>query len=79
MKSRQAAEALAMVDLTGACMFYKVFICEILHIDILFKIPVICKTDNSRVHSATQILDKRLRMKKAILRDWLGLTRTSSC
>ena len=32
VKSTQAAEALAMVDLVEACMYYQTFLCEILHI-----------------------------------------------
>ena len=74
VKSTQAAETLALVDLAEACIFYKAFICELLHIrNCPIKIPVICKTNNSGLqqaaHSSTQILDKRLRIKLAIIRE----------
>ena len=76
VKSTQAAETLAMVDLVEACMYYKTFLCEILHIYDLTRIKVICKTDNSGMHdsshSSTQILDKRLRIEMAILREMLS-------
>ena len=76
VKSTQAAETLAMVDLVEACIYYKTFICELLHINDMTKIPVICKTDNSGMHdsshSSTQILDKRLRIEMAILREMLS-------
>ena len=75
-KSTQAAETLAMVDLVEACIYYKTFLCELLHIEDPSTIKVICKTDNSGMHdashSSTQILDKRLRIEMAILREVLG-------
>ena len=75
VKSTQAAETLAMVDMAEACIFYRTFICELLHIENLSKIPVVCKTDNSGmyecVHSSTQALDKRLRIEISILREML--------
>ena len=75
-KSTQAAETLAMVDLVEACVYYKFFLCELLHIDDMTRIKVICKTDNSGMHdsshSSTQILDKRLRIEMAILREMLS-------
>ena len=74
VKSTQAAETLAMVDLAEACIYYKTFLCELLHID-SSKIKIICKTDNSGMHdsshSSTMILDKRLRIEMAILREML--------
>ena len=67
IKSTQAAETLAMVNLAEACVFYKTFICDLLHIDRM-KVKIICKTDNSGMHysthSSTQILDKRLRIAR---------------
>ena len=64
-----------MVDMAEACIFYKTFICELLHIENLSKIPVVCKTDNSGmyecVYSSTQALDKRLRIEISILREML--------
>ena len=76
VKSTQAAETLAMVDLAEACIFYKTFLCELLHIKDSSKIPVICKTDNSGMydctHSSTQALDKRLRIEISILREMLS-------
>lgn len=73
VKSTQAAETLALVDLTEACIYNKTFLCEILRIDDLSKIPIVCKTNNSGVHSATHstnlILDKMLRVETAILRE----------
>ena len=33
VKSTQASETLAMVDLAEVCVFYKTFICDLLHID----------------------------------------------
>ena len=75
-KSTQAAETLAMVDLVEACIYYKTFLCELLHIEDSSTIKVICKTDNSGMHdashSSTQILDKRLRIEMAILREVLS-------
>ena len=65
-----------MVDLAEACIFYKTFLCELLHIEDSSKIPVICKTDNSGMydctHSSTQALDKRLRIEISILREMLS-------
>ena len=76
VKSTQAAETLAMVDLAEACIFYKTFFCELLHIEDSSKLPIVCKTDNSGMydctHSSTQILDKRLRIEMAILREMVN-------
>ena len=74
IKSTQAAETPAMVDLMEVCVFYKTFICDLLHINPM-KVKIICKTDNSSMHylmhSLTQILDKRLRIERAILREMI--------
>ena len=65
-----------MVDLAEACIFYKTFFCELLHIEDSSKLPIVCKTDNSGMydctHSSTQILDKRLRIEMAILREMVN-------
>ena len=64
-----------MVDLAEAYVFYKLFICNLLHIDPM-KVKIICKTDNSGMHysthSLTQILDKCLRIEMAILREMIA-------
>ena len=77
VKSTLAAETLAMVDLAEACVYYRKLILDLLHIgDKKDNIPIVCKTDNSSlfdsVHSTTQILDKRLRIEMAILREMLN-------
>lgn len=76
VKSTLAAETLAMVDMSEACLFYRKLLLEILQLkDEPENIKIICKTDNSclfdSVHSSTQILDKRLRIEMAILREML--------
>ena len=75
VKSTQAAETLAMVDLAEACVYYRKLICDLLRIDPL-EVKIICKTDNSGMHfsthSSTQILDKRLRIEMAILREMIA-------
>ena len=76
VKSTLAAETLAMVDLAEACIFYRKLLLDLLHWeDDKENIPITCKTDNScmydSVHSTTQILDKRLRIEMAILREML--------
>lgn len=76
VKSTLAAETLAMVDMSEACLFYRKLLLELLHLkDETENIKIICKTDNSclydSVHSSTQILDKRLRIEMAILREML--------
>ena len=76
IKSTQAAETLAMVDLAEACIFYRKFLLEILVLkDNSNNIKIFCKTDNSclydLVHSSTQILDKRLYIEMAILREMI--------
>ena len=38
-----------MVDLAEVCVFYKTFICDLLHIDPM-KVKIICKIDNSGMH-----------------------------
>ena len=64
-----------MVDLVEACVFYKTFICDLLHIDPM-KGKIMRKTDNSGMHysthSSTQILDKRLRIEMPILREMMA-------
>ena len=76
VKSTQAAETLAMVDAAEAAIYYKNFIMEMLGVKNPRLFPIICKTDSAALHSAvhsnTQILDKRLRIETAILREMLG-------
>ena len=77
MKSTQAAETLAMVDLAEACIFYREFLCDLLHIRKCPTVfPVLCRTDNNGLyqasHSSTQILDKRLRIELGIIREMLS-------
>ena len=74
VKSTLSAETLAMVDLTEACFYYRKLILDLLQLeDYPTNIKITCKTDNSclddTVHSTTQILDKRLRIEMAILRE----------
>ncbi len=76
VKSTQAAETLAMVDLAEACVYYRSFLLDIFQLkDIPQHIPIVCKSDNScmyeSVHSTTQILDKRLRIEISILKEML--------
>ena len=76
VKSTLAAETLAMVDMAEACMFYRKLILELLHLsDNPANVKITCKTDNSclydAAHSTTQILDKRLRIEMAILREMI--------
>ena len=77
VKSTQAAETLALVDLAEACFYYRKFILDLLGIpDIVQNIQITCKTDNNglydSIHSSTQILDKRLRLEMGILREMLA-------
>ena len=65
-----------MVDAMEACIFYREQLVELIGIeDIPSSIPIICKTDNKALHesaySSTQILDKRLRIETAIIREVL--------
>ena len=74
VKSTLGAETLAMVDLTEACFYYRKLILDLLQLkDHPMNIKITCKTDNSclydAVHSTAQILDKRLRIEMAILRE----------
>ena len=76
VKSTLAVETLAMVDMAEACIFYRKLLLEILQVkDNIDKIKIFCKTDNfclyDFAHSSTQILDKRLRIEMAILREML--------
>ena len=76
VKSTQAAETLAMVDAAEASLYYQSFLQEVLHASQKSIFPIQCKTDNASlhasVHSNTQILDKRLRIETAILREMLA-------
>ena len=77
VKSTHAAETLAMVDAAEACVFYRQFILEILRVSSSNgRLSIVCKTDNTALHgsvySSTQILDKRLRIETAILREMLA-------
>ena len=74
VKSTLAAETLALVDLAEACLFFRKLLLELLQLeDYPTNLRIFCKTDNSclydAVHSSTQILDKRLRIEMAILRE----------
>ena len=74
VKSTLGAETLVMVDLTEACFYYRKLILDLLQLeDHPTNIKITCKTDNSCLydagHSTTQILDKRLRIEMAILRE----------
>ena len=65
-----------MVDMSEACLFYRKLLLELLQLkDETDNIKIICKTDNSclydSVYSLTQILDKRLRIEMAILREMM--------
>ena len=76
VKITLAAETLTIVDLAEACIFYRKFLLEILQLkDNSDNIKIFCKTDNSclydLVHSSIQILDKRLLIKMAILREMI--------
>ena len=71
---RRVVKTLAMVDMSEACLFYRKLLLELLQLkDKTDNIKIICKVDNSclydSVHSSTQILDKRLRIEMAILRE----------
>ena len=76
VKSTQAAETLALVDAAEASLYYQSFIRELAGSEETNKFPVHCKTDNASlhasVHSNTQILDKRLRIETAMLRQMLA-------
>ena len=74
VKSTLGAETLAMVDFTEACFYYRKLILDLLQLeDHPTNIKITYKTDNSclynTVYSTTQILDKRLRIEMAILRE----------
>ena len=76
VKSTQAAETLALVDTMEACVFFRSFLLETLQLkDEPHAIPIVCKTDNKGLYesaySSTQILDKRLRIETAIVREML--------
>ena len=76
VKSTQAAETLSMVDAMEACVYYRKFLLEVLKMDdISSNLPIICKTDSRALcdssYSSTQILDKRLRIETAIIREMI--------
>ena len=76
-KSTHAAETLAMVDAAESAVFLRMSILELLSMaDIPRNIPIECRTDSAAlrnsVHSCTQILDKRLRIETAILREMVA-------
>ena len=71
IKSTLAAETLAMIDRAEAYIFYRKFLLEILQLKgNSDNIKIFCKKDNfclyDSVHSATQILNKRLRTEMAV-------------
>ena len=76
VKSTLSAETMAIVDLTEACLYYRKLLLDLLQLeDHPTNIKITCKTDNSclydAVHSTKQILDKRLRIEMAILREMI--------
>ena len=76
VKSTHAAETLATVDALEASIYYRRLLLEMLRLeDIPNNIPISCKTDSkalySSAHTSTQILDKRLRIENAIIREML--------
>ena len=76
VKSTHAAETLALVDVMEACIFYRKFLLDLLNMeDCYTNMPIVCCTDNEALfhaaHSSTQILDKRLRIETAIVREML--------
>ena len=76
VKSTHAAETLAMVDAMEASIYYQSYLLDLLGLpDDLNLIPIHCKTDNKAlfqsVMTTTQILDKRLRIETAIIREVL--------
>ena len=83
VKSTQAAETLALVDLAEASFYFRSLILELLHMsDHSENIPIHCRTDNSglleSIYSSTQILDKRLRIETALLREMIEKREISS-
>ena len=83
VKSTHAAETLAMVDAAEACVFYRNFLLDLMQVTNNDKqFPIECKTDSAALHgsvySSTQILDKRLRIETAILREMLRRREISS-
>ena len=77
VKSTHAAETLALVDGVEAAIFYRKFLLDLLSRDnyTIADIPIECKTDSraayQAAYSSTQILDKRLRIETAIVREML--------
>ena len=76
VKSTHAAETLAMVNTMEACVYFRKLLLETLLLeDVPTALPITCKTDNTAVrdaaYSSTQILDKRLRIETAIIREML--------
>ena len=77
VKSTHAAETLAMVDAAESAVFLRAMILDFLGCQNKPNIlPVECRTDSAAlqcaVHSSTQILDKRLRIETAILREMVA-------
>ena len=63
-----------MVDALEAAVYYREFLIDLLKlVDSPSIMPISCRTDNkavfNAVNSSTQILDKRLRIETAILRE----------
>ena len=76
VKSTLAAETLAAVDLSEACIFYRKLLFQLFHlIEDPEVIPIFIKTDNASlcqsIQTSTQILDKRLRIEMAILKEMI--------
>ena len=76
VKSTHAAETLALVDAAEAAIYFQNFMKELLGLSHDTKnLKIHCRTDSNglykSVHSNTQILDKRLRIETAILRQML--------
>ena len=83
VKSTHAAETLAMVDAAETAVFLRMSVLELLSMtNIPQNVPLECRTDSAAlrnsVHSCTQILDKRLRIETAILREMVARKEISS-
>ena len=81
VKSTHAAETLALVDAAEACVFFQNFLRALIRTKEEW-FPIICKTDSAALHASvyasTQILDKRLRIETAILREMLSKNELSA-
>ena len=76
VKSTRTTETLVMADMSKAYLFYRKLLLELLQIKAkTVNIKIKCKIDNSclydSAHSSTQIMDKRLYIEMAILREMI--------